>query len=174
MFIYKSERNRIKILTKEVVKFVYCKRKKKLSIYRRVSWLELLHYSLKYTLLYLHVAQLTQISVVQGDPKKISTHIFLTEIHKFNSSLFFFSGYEVDSVHSIHQHVQKFECTKLELFCFIFIEVRKKFMDSVFFFWGGSPCILQLCLDEQQGIRIYMNIRLYSYYWRWYLFGAEE
>ena len=26
-------------------------------------------------------------------------HIFLTEILKFNSSLFFFSGYEVDSVH---------------------------------------------------------------------------
>ena len=38
----------------------------------------------------------------QGDPphqKKKQTHIFLTEIHKFNSSLFFFSGYEVDSVH---------------------------------------------------------------------------
>ena len=31
--------------------------------------------------------------------KKNSTHIFLTEIHKFNSSLFFFSGYEVDPVH---------------------------------------------------------------------------
>ena len=28
--------------------------------------------------------------------------------------------------HSIHQHVQKFECTKLELFCFIFEEVIKK------------------------------------------------
>ena len=25
--------------------------------------------------------------------------IFFTEIHKFDSSLFFFSGYEVDSVH---------------------------------------------------------------------------
>ena len=25
--------------------------------------------------------------------------MFLTEIHKFNSSRFFFSGYEVDSVH---------------------------------------------------------------------------
>ena len=31
-------------------------------------------------------------------PKKVD-HIFLTEIHKFNSSLFFFSAYEVDSVH---------------------------------------------------------------------------
>ena len=31
--------------------------------------------------------------------KKNRTHIFLSEIHKFNSSLFFFSGYEVDSVH---------------------------------------------------------------------------
>ena len=30
--------------------------------------------------------------------KKNRTHIFLTEIHKFNSSLFFFSGYKVDSV----------------------------------------------------------------------------
>ena len=39
--------------------------------------------------------------------------------------------------HSIHQHVQKFECTKLELFCFIFVEVIKKFMGSVFFFGGG-------------------------------------
>ena len=37
--------------------------------------------------------------------------------------------------HSIHQHVQKFECTKLELFCFIFVEVIKKFMGSVFFFF---------------------------------------
>ena len=35
---------------------------------------------------------------VQGDPKKTEL-IFLTEIHKFYSSLFFFSGYEVDSVH---------------------------------------------------------------------------
>ena len=34
--------------------------------------------------------------------------------------------------HSIHQHVQKFKCTKLELFCFIFGEVIKKFMGSVF------------------------------------------
>ena len=34
-----------------------------------------------------------------GWPRKNRTHIFLTEIHKFNSSLFFFSGYEVDSVH---------------------------------------------------------------------------
>ena len=31
--------------------------------------------------------------------KQNRTHIFLTEIHEFNSSLFFFSGYEVDSVH---------------------------------------------------------------------------
>ena len=31
--------------------------------------------------------------------KKNRTHIFLTEIHKFISSLFFFSRYEVDSVH---------------------------------------------------------------------------
>ena len=31
--------------------------------------------------------------------QKNRTNIFLTEIHKFTSSLFFFSGYEVDSVH---------------------------------------------------------------------------
>ena len=32
--------------------------------------------------------------------KKKRSHIFLTEIHKSNSSLFFFfPGYEVDSVH---------------------------------------------------------------------------
>ena len=30
---------------------------------------------------------------IHGDKKKTRTHIFLTEIHKFNSSLFFFSGY---------------------------------------------------------------------------------
>ena len=30
---------------------------------------------------------------------KNRTHIFLTEMHKFNSSLFFFSGYEVESEH---------------------------------------------------------------------------
>ena len=30
--------------------------------------------------------------------KKNRTHIFLTEIHKFNSSLFSLPGYEVDSV----------------------------------------------------------------------------
>ena len=40
--------------------------------------------------------------------------------------------------HSIHQHVQKFECTKLELFYFIFGEVMKKFMGSVFF---GHPVV---------------------------------
>ena len=33
-----------------------------------------------------------KIIIIQGDPKN-GTHIFLTEIHKFNSSLFFFSGY---------------------------------------------------------------------------------
>ena len=32
-------------------------------------------------------------------PNKNRTHIFLSEIHKFNSSSFVFSGYEVDSVH---------------------------------------------------------------------------
>ena len=31
--------------------------------------------------------------------QKNKTHIFLSEIHKFNSSSFVFSGYEVDSVH---------------------------------------------------------------------------
>ena len=31
-------------------------------------------------------------------------YIFLTEIHKFNSSLFFFSGYEVDSVQNIQNY----------------------------------------------------------------------
>ena len=37
---------------------------------------------------------------LQGDKKKQNrTHMFLTEIHKFNSSLSFFSGYEVDFVH---------------------------------------------------------------------------
>ena len=35
-------------------------------------------------------------------------------------------------------------------------------------------CILQLCLDEQRGTRIYKNIRLYFYSWRSYLCGAEE
>ena len=34
--------------------------------------------------------------------------------------------------------------------------------------------ILQLCLDEQGGTRIYKNIRLYFYSWRWYLCGAEK
>ena len=34
-----------------------------------------------------------------GGPNKKRNPIFLTEIHKFNSSLFFYSGYEVDSVH---------------------------------------------------------------------------
>ena len=78
---------------------------------------------------------------LKGDQKKQTrNHIFLTEIHKFNSRLFFFSGYEVDSVHenwdhSIHQHV--YQGKELELFCFIFGEVIKKFMGSVFFF--GHP-----------------------------------
>ena len=36
-------------------------------------------------------------SKLQGDQKKNRTPIFLTEIHRFNSSLFFFSGYEVES-----------------------------------------------------------------------------
>ena len=35
-------------------------------------------------------------------------------------------------------------------------------------------CILQLCLDEKQGTRIYKYIRLYFYSWRSYLRGAEE
>ena len=40
-----------------------------------------------------------QRSYIQDDPNIKRTHISLTEIHKFSSRLFFFSGYEVDSVH---------------------------------------------------------------------------
>ena len=40
-----------------------------------------------------------QIKRYKVTPPKNGTHIFLTEIHKFNFSLFFLSGYEVDSVH---------------------------------------------------------------------------
>ena len=46
--------------------------------------------------------------------------------------------------HRIHQHVQKFECTKLELFCFIFVEVIKKFMGSVFFFFFAHPVYIYI------------------------------
>ena len=60
----------------------------------------------------------------------------------------FFSVYKVDSVHEklgtihrIHQHVQKFECTKKELFFFIFVEVIKKFMGSVFL---GHPVYIYI------------------------------
>ena len=35
-------------------------------------------------------------------------------------------------------------------------------------------CILQLCLDEQRGTRIYKNIRLYFYSWQWYWSKAEK
>ena len=44
--------------------------------------------------------------------------------------------------HSIHQHAQKFECTKLELFRFIFVDVIKNFMGSVFFLGGGGHPVL--------------------------------
>ena len=42
--------------------------------------------------------------------------------------------------HNIHQHVQKFECTTLELFCFIFVEVIKSLWVLLFGGVGGSPC----------------------------------
>ena len=41
---------------------------------------------------------------------------------------------------SIIIHRQKLECTKLELFCFIYVEVIKKLMGSVFL--GGHPVII--------------------------------
>ena len=47
--------------------------------------------------------------------------------------------------YSIHQHVQKFECAKLELFCFIFVEAIKKFMGC---FFGGHPVFSQLSLID--------------------------
>ena len=61
--------------------------------------------------------------------------------------------------HSIHQHVQKFECTKLELFCFIFVEVIKKFMGSVcflgfFFFGGGHPVYKGFALTNPQRVNM--------------------
>ena len=48
---------------------------------------------------YLMPNTIDYIYIYIGWPQKNRTHIFLTEIHKFNSSLFFISGYEVDSVH---------------------------------------------------------------------------
>ena len=39
--------------------------------------------------------------------------------------------------HSIHQHVLVYQGKELELFCFIFVEVIKKFMGSVFLGGGG-------------------------------------
>ena len=42
--------------------------------------------------------------------------------------------------HSIHQHVVVYQGKELELFCFIFVEVIKKFMGSVFL--GGHPVIM--------------------------------
>ena len=96
--------------------------------------------------------------------QKNRTHIFLTEIHEFNSSHLFFSGYEVDSVYnSIHQYVQKFECTKLELFCFIFVEITKKFMGCVF--WVtlydekyGKEMRSKFCLGHYFSIRFFINL----------------
>ena len=40
-------------------------------------------------------------------------------------------------------HRQMFECTKLKLFCFIFVGVIKKFMGSVFFGGRGHPVIYE-------------------------------
>ena len=44
--------------------------------------------------------------------------------------------------HSIHQHVLVYKGKELELFCFICVEVIKKFMGSVFF--GGHPVYIYL------------------------------
>ena len=81
---------------------------------------------------------------IQGDTKNNRTHIFLTEIHKFNSSYFFFHNFCAKhsrwlKLFGIIIPRQKFECTKLELFCYIFIEVIKRFMGSVFV--GVTPYI---------------------------------
>ena len=51
---------------------------------------------------------------------------------------------------SIHQHVQKIECTKLELFCFIFCRSNKK-VYGFNFFWGG--------------VTLYYNIFAYVLHW---------
>ena len=39
--------------------------------------------------------------------------------------------------HSIHQHLLVYQGKELELFCFIFVEVIKKFMGSVVFVFFG-------------------------------------
>ena len=41
--------------------------------------------------------------------------------------------------HSIQQRILVYQGKELELFCFIFVEVIKKFMGSVSFFGGGHP-----------------------------------
>ena len=62
-------------------------------------------------------------------PKK---NIFLTDIHKFNSSLFFFSRYEVDSVHEKlgpYQHVlvyQEVQVYKIRIILLYFCRSNKK------------------------------------------------
>ena len=69
--------------------------------------------------------------------KKIRTHIFLTEMHKFNSSLFFFFFFfffrirsrfcvwKIVTIVFTNMSWSTKEKT-LELFCFIFVEVIKK------------------------------------------------
>ena len=67
--------------------------------------------------------------------------------------------------HSIHQHVRKFECTKFELFCFIFVEVIKNFMGSVFWGAGGHPLFIYklhscICILFKKGSCVFACERL--------------
>ena len=67
-----------------------------LLLYGISTFVEYLMPNLVYVCVYMWHGKSSRYRVTP--PKKNRTHIFLTEIHKFNCSLFFFSEYEVDSV----------------------------------------------------------------------------
>ena len=85
------------------------------------------------------------VALVQGEPKKNRTHTILTGIHKFNSRLFFFSGYEVDSVHEKLGPYYSPTCPevrvyKVRIISIYFCRSNKKVYGFCFFF--GHPARL--------------------------------
>ena len=79
---------------------------------------------------------------ILGDPKQKSRiHIFLNEIHKFNASFFFFSGYEVDSVHEklgpwYSPTCPEVRVYKIRILLLYFGRSINKFYGFCFFFFG--------------------------------------
>ena len=106
-----------------------------INSYDTIIWtfLPTLVYTHTHTLIYIYIY------IYTVTPPKNRTQIFLTDIHKSNCSLFFFSGYEVDSVREkLGPTCPEVRVYKIRIILLYFCRSIKKNLWVLFFLGGGD------------------------------------